>query len=244
MRLRGVIHLSAVDIDNNEAPGSLTHCPFCRYNLQGLPRNYRCPECGVEYDDSMQAWGHRYSSLDYWMSYLSRGAINILSVMPIIFISFQNRPHFIAGAIILALIITISMDKRRGGQNQFIIASSKGVAVANSKKIRKLSWRTFWVPNPDNPKELPPSAVQWNEDLRYRNGLIDILFRVRPGFFVRRATLHKRAAVKWYNRKRPNNNEISLERIGNRKTRKVMMRELRRRWEEANASDGAADEQT
>ncbi len=31
----------------------LKHCPACDYSLEGLPRRYRCPECGEAYDDSM-----------------------------------------------------------------------------------------------------------------------------------------------------------------------------------------------
>jgi len=34
----------------------LTHCPVCRYDLTGLPRNYRCPECGFEYDGTTLVW--------------------------------------------------------------------------------------------------------------------------------------------------------------------------------------------
>lgn len=33
----------------------LLHCPQCDYNLEGLPRRHRCPECGFEYDEFMFA---------------------------------------------------------------------------------------------------------------------------------------------------------------------------------------------
>ena len=33
--------------------GPLRHCPHCRYDLTGLPRNHRCPECGQPYDETM-----------------------------------------------------------------------------------------------------------------------------------------------------------------------------------------------
>lgn len=36
--------------------GPITECPVCRYNLDGLPRNYHCPECGFEYEETMRAW--------------------------------------------------------------------------------------------------------------------------------------------------------------------------------------------
>lgn len=31
----------------------LKHCPRCGYDQATLPRKHRCPECGVEYDESM-----------------------------------------------------------------------------------------------------------------------------------------------------------------------------------------------
>lgn len=32
----------------------LENCPFCEYKLTGPPDQHQCPECGNEYDDSMQ----------------------------------------------------------------------------------------------------------------------------------------------------------------------------------------------
>lgn len=34
----------------------LTRCPVCRYDLRGLPKDHRCPECGFAYDESTQVW--------------------------------------------------------------------------------------------------------------------------------------------------------------------------------------------
>lgn len=34
----------------------ITKCPVCRYDLTGLPKNHRCPECGFEYDETMRVW--------------------------------------------------------------------------------------------------------------------------------------------------------------------------------------------
>ncbi len=34
----------------------ITKCPICRYDLTGLPKNHRCPECGFEYDETMRVW--------------------------------------------------------------------------------------------------------------------------------------------------------------------------------------------
>jgi hypothetical protein len=37
----------------DDIPGKidLTNCPKCCYSLTGLPKRWRCPECGFEYDD-------------------------------------------------------------------------------------------------------------------------------------------------------------------------------------------------
>ncbi len=33
---------------------ALTECPACHYDLTGLPKTHRCPECGFEYDETMR----------------------------------------------------------------------------------------------------------------------------------------------------------------------------------------------
>ena len=40
----------------SETDQPITECPVCRYNLTGLPKNHRCPECGFEYDETMRVW--------------------------------------------------------------------------------------------------------------------------------------------------------------------------------------------
>jgi len=37
------------------APG-LERCPRCDYDLQGLPQEHRCPECGLAYDTASRVW--------------------------------------------------------------------------------------------------------------------------------------------------------------------------------------------
>jgi len=43
----------------------ITKCPVCRYDLAGLPKNHRCPECGFENDETMQVWQPGASRIVY-----------------------------------------------------------------------------------------------------------------------------------------------------------------------------------
>lgn len=36
--------------------GPITECPICHYDLNGLPRDHACPECGFAYDARMRIW--------------------------------------------------------------------------------------------------------------------------------------------------------------------------------------------
>lgn len=45
---------------------SITKCPVCRYDLTGLPKNHRCPECGFEYNETMMVWLTRASGWTKW----------------------------------------------------------------------------------------------------------------------------------------------------------------------------------
>lgn len=38
---------------------SLKQCPICGYALEGLPSEYRCPECFFEYDGFTRVWRPR-----------------------------------------------------------------------------------------------------------------------------------------------------------------------------------------
>lgn len=40
--------------------GPIEVCPVCEYDLHTLPRNYRCPECGFEYEETMRVWIIRF----------------------------------------------------------------------------------------------------------------------------------------------------------------------------------------
>jgi len=37
-------------------PSGSTLCPRCEYDLQGLPLDYQCPECGLAYDRRSKLW--------------------------------------------------------------------------------------------------------------------------------------------------------------------------------------------
>ncbi|MCG3132120.1 MAG: hypothetical protein FLDDKLPJ_02937 [Phycisphaerae bacterium] len=43
----------------------LSACPFCDYDLHGLPPRHRCPECGFEYDEHTRVWRARRQWTDY-----------------------------------------------------------------------------------------------------------------------------------------------------------------------------------
>jgi hypothetical protein len=41
---------------NDQCENRLPHCPMCRYSLQGLPSEHRCPECGLAFDAASRLW--------------------------------------------------------------------------------------------------------------------------------------------------------------------------------------------
>lgn len=49
-----------------------THCPVCRYDLTGLPKEHRCPECSFEYDETMTVW---------WMPAVPRWMLLVLWIV-------------------------------------------------------------------------------------------------------------------------------------------------------------------
>lgn len=53
----------------------MEYCPVCRYRLAGLPAEYRCPECGFPFDDSMEVFEARRG--DGVVVHITRTALTI-----------------------------------------------------------------------------------------------------------------------------------------------------------------------
>jgi hypothetical protein len=47
----------------------ITHCPICRYSLEGLPERHRCPECAFEYDKSETAFHPPPRGRVWWLGF-------------------------------------------------------------------------------------------------------------------------------------------------------------------------------
>lgn len=47
----------------------LNNCPICNYDLIGLPKNHRCPECGFEYDEGTLVRDYYLGGWQIWLNY-------------------------------------------------------------------------------------------------------------------------------------------------------------------------------
>lgn len=84
---------------NPAPPRGPDRCPFCGYDLRGLPVPYECPECGRPYDEHTRVWQSRRQ----WIYSLAP----VLLCLPIaVFLNFYlNRTFYPRGLRTAAVII-------------------------------------------------------------------------------------------------------------------------------------------
>lgn len=120
----------------------ITKCPVCRYDLTGLPKNHRCPECGFEYDETMRVWlGHR---LPVWAWILP--AAYSLSAVAFAFLLLSRSPRLsmlghweMARYTLFAVLWIVVLRVRRS--RVFIIVGKGGLCWRSIfGKIRQKRW--------------------------------------------------------------------------------------------------------
>lgn len=84
----------------SETGQPITECPVCRYNLTGLPKNHRCPECGLEYDESMRIWRPPRASMRARVSRILNSAL-AWSIVILAAIGWKSRDFPSTGVILL-----------------------------------------------------------------------------------------------------------------------------------------------
>ncbi len=118
----------------------LRRCPVCRYDLQGLPANHNCPECGFTYDDTMQIWW--VPVIPGWM-FLVAG-ITVFVVLELRFSGFfQNRLGLskteaaAAMTVLSGVVLFAGMSFPRG----FVAAGNEGLTYRFPwRSVRFIPW--------------------------------------------------------------------------------------------------------
>ena len=235
--------LSSAFMEVTSAP--LTHCPICRYDLSGLPKDHHCPECGFEYDASMRVWIARPAR---WWSYIPagclsvmllgsfgwmflfavRGLVAIISVLPLV-----------GGIVVVALLIRSVRYRER------IVISDSGVVLtlAMWKPIIR-PWTDIWVPDPAlGGLQLPP-WIQGRHCKLDSPGALHLMAMIRRFFewvcIVNAAQIFLKPEQRWFRPLR----RISLGPIQQlpRKQREAAMEEIRERWERSRHQDNPEED--
>jgi len=63
------------------APSGSTLCPGCDYDLRGLPAEYKCPECGLEYDLDTMVWTCRVPLAHHILMIIAFSAYFLMHLM-------------------------------------------------------------------------------------------------------------------------------------------------------------------
>ena len=153
----------------NTSGQPITRCPVCRYDLTGLPKHHRCPECGFEYDETMRWWPGRKPSL--WPAAIILFINSWFFLLPLIYGAALQifTPRYVLSLLLVpALLLIITIVGYRNPS--FLVIANKGVFLKLAlRRLQFFPWPELWVPNPAEGLLRPPDA-EWNRGV-YGNGV-------------------------------------------------------------------------
>ena len=101
-------------------PPRLLMCPRCSYDIAGLPRQHRCPECGFAYDGKMfilEGW--RVPDVRQAWARLVRNAVGMAIVLLLVrwtlLVSWIRLGWIFVGAVLVYLAADVYVRVRHGG---------------------------------------------------------------------------------------------------------------------------------
>ncbi|MDO8630648.1 MAG: hypothetical protein Q7R41_09140 [Phycisphaerales bacterium] len=127
----------------------ITKCSVCRYDLTGLPRNHRCPECGFEYDETMRVWRGDYKAPWYWIFVAFFGLLLVVHVTKWLksgLLLGAGQEFKVLGDI-LYIILYVSLALL-GRPNSYIVATVNGLTYKNPLcSVRFVPWDQIDFPD-------------------------------------------------------------------------------------------------
>ena len=178
---------------------------MCRYNLTGLPREHRCPECGFEYTATMRVWQTAPFSRSESITAILFGPG--LAVLILIAVRLAGSPGFPTGSLLVLLAVIgltplIGMTIRMRSTRAFITLDKDRLVLRSMLgRVRTFAWSELWIPDPDRWMMRPPSnspvqtrgwLSKWRDLTRWRSNECYYIYRrvsTASGMRYRRITL-------------------------------------------------------
>jgi hypothetical protein len=129
--------------------GPITECPVCRYSLEGLPRDYQCPECGFGFDHRMRVWSGGLSVVHSMGLILGvcmslSGLLNLNAFAASTFFDWL-RIAFSLGFMAFGVSLARTSIRRLQFRNFIIVGKSNILTRADSAKIETLPLRELRI---------------------------------------------------------------------------------------------------
>ncbi len=165
--------------------GPIQVCPVCNYDLQSLPRNYRCPECGFEYEETMRVWVVSTHLAFKIIAYSLLGFSTLMLFVSILHHGFTARMRgFFFVPLILFLSSLIVAFVLGGWLRGFIVVGKHG--VTHKYGLQKMAFRAWnevrlndsiWAADlvtgsPSLPRYLPAGYLKGTDRIELRDEIL------------------------------------------------------------------------
>ena len=182
--------------DNNTADATepTLRCPYCRYDLTGLPGPHRCPECGFEYGEGARSWESPYFGNQRITKFVFRPIGLFVGIWCMVNLLgwLRNKPA--GGGLVLELDIlviwaTVAAIGALYHARTFPIVyldHRRIIFGERRSRLRTMPLADIWIPHPDERIVIPPwLGVQWKSSRQ------ELPWRIWDGIWLGKIYLHQ-----------------------------------------------------
>lgn len=147
-----------------DATEPMLRCPYCRYDLTGLPGPHRCPECAFEYGAEAKSWESPYfgTRMAVRIAFVQlvrlAGALIGAKLAGSMFLTAGVSQQLLYSMLFaLWVMTTIYVVFIHFGARRIVYCDKQKLVFGGRRsRMRSYLWSELWIPHPSQRITIPP----------------------------------------------------------------------------------------